>query len=135
MGEDAANRELLFLSTAPVRPRDRQAAVVFVLLSLVVCAAAVRYAALDWPQIPAFIPAYEAALVICDLITAVLLLGQFREVRTRSLLILGSGYLFTALMALAHALSFPGLFAPQGLFGDSQTTVWLYIQWHAVFPL
>jgi signal transduction histidine kinase/CheY-like chemotaxis protein len=135
MGEDTANHEMLFLSTAPVRPSDRRAAVVFVLLSLVVCAAAVRYAAIPWPQIPAFIPAYEAALVICDLITAVLLLGQFREVRTRSLLILGSGYLFTALMALAHALSFPGLFAPHGLFGDSQTTVWLYIQWHAVFPL
>lgn len=52
------------------------------------------------------------------------------------MLLLASGYLFTALIAIAHALTFPGLFAPTGLFGaGSQTTVWLYMCWHGVFPL
>jgi PAS domain S-box-containing protein len=33
-------------------------------------------------------------------------------------------------------LSFPGLFAPGGLMGSGpQTTVWLYMLWHAGFPL
>ena len=46
------------------------------------------------------------------------------------------GYLFTALMAVPHALSFPRLFAPDGLIGAGpQTTAWLYMIWHAGFPL
>src|SRR5690242_20421039 len=120
MIEDPADRELIFLSTAPARGRDRRAALAFVVISLIVCLAAIPYAALPWPQIPAFIPAYEAALIINDFITAVLLLGQFQEVRTRSLLILGGGYLFDALIVLVHALSFPGLFAEHGLIGGVQ---------------
>ena len=47
----------------------------------------------------AFIPVYQSALVINDLITAVLLFGQFAILRSRALLVLASGYLFTALMA------------------------------------
>ena len=49
---------------------------------------------------------------------------------------LAAGYLFSALMAMAHALSFPGLFAPGGLLGAGpQTTAWLYFLWHGGFPL
>jgi len=51
-------------------------------------------------------------------------------------LALAAGYLFTALMAGVHTLSFPGLFAPTGLLGAGpQTTAWLYVFWHAGFPL
>jgi hypothetical protein len=40
------------------------------------------------------------------------------------------------LAAVVHALTFPGLFAPDGLLGaGSQTTVWLYMVWHGGFPL
>jgi signal transduction histidine kinase len=50
--------------------------------------------------------------------------------------ILGCAYLFSALMAVSHALSFPGLFSPTGLFGAGpQTTAWLYFLWHGGFPL
>jgi hypothetical protein len=50
--------------------------------------------------------------------------------------VLASGYLFTSTMTLAHALSFPGLFSPQGLLGAGpQTTVWLYVFWHVGFTL
>ena len=39
-------------------------------------------------------------------------------------------------MAVPHALSFPRLFAPEGLIGAGpQTTAWLYMIWHAGFPL
>jgi len=84
----------------------------------------------------AFIPTYEAALAINDLITAVLLLAQFLILRTRRLLLLGCGYLFTAAMVVAHALTFPGLFSPTGLLGAGpQSTAWLYMFWHGGFPL
>jgi len=84
----------------------------------------------------AFIPVYESALVISDLITAALLFGQFAILRSRALLVLASGYLFTACIAVVHAMTFPGLFAPSGLLGAGpQTTAWLYMFWHAGFPL
>ena len=52
------------------------------------------------------------------------------------LLLLASGYLFTAIAATTHALSFPGLFTPTGLFNAGpQTTVWLFMVWHGGFPL
>jgi hypothetical protein len=39
-------------------------------------------------------------------------------------------------MAIMHALSFPGLFAPAGLLGAGpQTTAWLYMFWHSGFSL
>ena len=52
------------------------------------------------------------------------------------MLLLASGYLFTAVAAIIHALTFPGLFTPTGLFNSGpQTTAWLYQIWHAGFPL
>lgn len=84
----------------------------------------------------AFIPIYETLLVIHDLITALLLYGQFSILRERPLAILASGYLFTGLMAAFHALTFPGLFTPEGLLGaGTQSTAWIYMFWHAGFPL
>ena len=39
-------------------------------------------------------------------------------------------------MAVAHALTFPDLFAPGGLFGAGpDSTAWLYVFWHGGFPL
>ncbi len=88
------------------------------------------------PPVPAFVASYQSALATNDLITASLLLSQFVILRSWALLLLASGYLFTAAAAVAHALTFPGLFAPAGLFnGGSQTTVWLFMIWHGGFPL
>src|SRR4029079_5296941 len=73
---------------------------------------------------------------INDVITAVLLFSQFAISRSRALLLLASGYMFTAGSAISRALPFPGLFAPGGFLGAGpQTTVWLYMIWHGGFPL
>ncbi|MES2952264.1 MAG: MASE4 domain-containing protein [Pseudomonadota bacterium] len=104
--------------------------------SVLIFIAAAPFARTALPQVPAFIPVYQSALVTNDLITAVLLLGQYSFLRSRALLLLASAYLFSACMAIAHALSFPGLFAPGGAMGaGSQTTAWLYFLWHGGFPL
>ena len=88
------------------------------------------------PQIDAFIPAYEAALAITDLITVFLLFAQFTREKSASLLILCCGYLFNTLIIICHALTFPGVFAPAGLLGAGpQTTAWLYLFWHGGFAL
>ncbi len=68
-------------------------------MSAAIFLAAVPFAKLPLAPVWAFIPIYESALVVNDLITAVLLFGQFSFLRSRALLVLASGYLFTAFIA------------------------------------
>ncbi len=126
----------IFLSTMPATGRDRAAAAAVVVVSALLFACAVPFAGVPLAPVPAFIASYQSALAINDLITAVLLFSQFAVSRSRALLLLASGYLFTAIAAIVHALTFPDLFAPAGLLGAGpQTTVWLYMVWHGGFPL
>jgi PAS domain S-box-containing protein len=128
--------EAVFPSTAPPGRDDHRLALVVVVLSLIVFITAVPFVRTPLPQIWAFIPIYESALVICDLVTAVLLFAQFWILRSRALVVLACGYVFAAAIVVAHALTFPGLFSAQGLLGSgNQSTAWLYMFWHAGFPL
>src|ERR1041385_8172673 len=125
----------VFLSTLPAGRGERRLALAALLASAAVFLAAAPFAKLPLAQIGAFIPIYESALVINDLNTAVLLFGQFGILRSRALLVLACGYLLTAFMAVAHALTFPGLFSPTGLLGAGpQSTAWLYMFWHRGVP-
>ena len=129
-------RETAFLSTLPPGRRERRLAVGVLVVSLIVFLAAAPFAKLPLHPVWAFIPAYESAVALNDLLTAALLYGQFAILRSRGLLWLASGYLFSSLMAVPHALSFPGLFSSSGLLGSGpQSTAWLYMFWHAGFPL
>jgi PAS domain S-box-containing protein len=131
-----ADERNIFLSTLPATNRDRAWAVAVVGVSSLLFVCAALYATVPFAAVPAFIASYQSALAINDLITAVLLYSQFAILRSRALLLLASGYLFTAFAAVVHALSFPGLFAPSGLFNAGpQTTAWLYQIWHIGFPL
>jgi PAS domain S-box-containing protein len=125
----------VFLSTAPVTDTDRRLALWTVGVSAVFFVASAPFARVALPEVPAFVASYQSALAVNDLVTAVLLAIQFRASHSRALLALAGGYLFTAIIAVAHALTFPGLFAPAGLLGAGpQTTVWLYMIWHAGLP-
>ena len=126
----------LFLATAPADRREVHFALAAVLASTALFIASLPYSTVKLAAVPAFIPAYKSALIVCDLITAVLLFGQFRFLRLPGLLVLASGYLFTAAIAFVHALTFPGVFSSTGLLGAGpQSTAWLYIVWHAGFPV
>jgi signal transduction histidine kinase/ActR/RegA family two-component response regulator len=125
-----------FVSTLPAGPDERRLALAVVLASVAIFLTAVPFAKTPLGQLWSFIPIYQSALAVNDLITAVLLFGQFRFLRSRALLVLAGGYLFTAVMAVLHMLTFPGLFAPTGLLGAGpQTTAWLFMFWHGGFPL
>jgi len=125
-----------FLSTWPAGPVERRFALAVVLGSFVIFAATVFFAKLPLTPVWAFMPIYESALIVSDLVTAVMLFGQFRIGRSKAVLMLATGYVFTALVTVAHGLSFPGLFAPTGLLGAGpQSTAWLYMFWHGGFPV
>jgi PAS domain S-box-containing protein len=132
----AGDDRSIFLSTLPATDRDRKTALAVVGVSAVLFAFAAYFATVPLTPVPAFVASYQSALAVNDLITAVLLFSQFAVLRSRALLLLGSGYLFTAAAAIVHALTFPGLFAPAGLLGAGpQTTAWLYQVWHGGFPV
>lgn len=99
-------------------------------------AASVPFADVALPPINQFIPVFETAVILTDLITAVLLFSQSRIYRSRAVLALASGYLFTSLIVIPHVLTFPGAFSPTGLLGAGpQTTGWLYVFWHLGPPV
>ncbi len=125
--------ETVFVSTMPVGRRQRRLARLVVTSAAVLFLIGLPFSWIQLPYIWAFIPIYESWLVLLDLITAVLLFGQYAILRTRALLVLGSGYLFTAMITVMHAISFPGLFAPAGLLGGGETTAWLYSFWKSGF--
>ena len=94
------------------------------------------FAAVELPEVHAFVPTLAAALFVSDCVTAALLFAQFSILRQWALLVIASGYLFSALIVVAHALTFPGAFTPTGVLGSGlQSAVWLYWSWHAGLPL
>ena len=123
------------LATTPAGASARWAALAIAALSAVVLAAVAPIVDQQWAAVPAFIPAYQAAVALSDLVTAALLFGLFREHRRPALLLLGGGYVYTACLVVAHTVSFPGLFGPSVMVGGPQTTPWLWLAWHVPFPL
>jgi signal transduction histidine kinase len=125
-----------FVSTVRPTAAQRNTAAAVAVLSVAVFALAAPFAQTPLRPVPAFVPLYQSALIVFDLITSVLLFGQYRMLRSRALLLLAAGYVFSAMMATAHALSFPDLFAPGAFLGTgTQTTAWLYFLWHGGFAL
>lgn len=98
------------------------------------CLAAL-FAKIRWAEAVGFIPAVQGTIFVADMAIAVWLFAQVSLTRSRALLVLASGYLFTALIVFAQTLTFPGAFAPQGLFGAGlQTSGWLLAIWNFSFP-
>jgi len=115
---------------------QRRMARAFMLALLIFLLVTWPFATIKLPEIGAFVPTLAAALFVSDCVTAALLAAQFSVLRKYALLVIASGYLFSALTVVAHALAFPGAFTPTGALGsDLQSAVWLYLFWHSGLPL
>jgi PAS domain S-box-containing protein len=136
MNEPApAGAETSLLSLPPTHRQTRWAIAVAV-CQVAAFALVAPFARTRLAEINAFIPAFEGVIFVTDLVTSVLLFSQFAIYRLRALLVLACGYLFSALMIIPHALTFPGAFSPTGLLGAGlQTTASLYWFWHLLFPM
>ncbi len=134
-----SRQEDLVLSNLPPSRTQRQLAIIVALLIIVpalfISATGMQHVKLA--AVDALVPLYGMAMFISDSITAALLFTQFSIARSRALLVISSGYVWTALVVIPWLLSFPGVFAPSGLLGggSSEITVWLYTLWHAGFPI
>jgi hypothetical protein len=79
--------------------------------------AAIPFADTPLQRLDSFIPTVMAIIFVTDLVAAVLLFGQFSATGSRALLVLACGYLFSSLIVISHALTYPGAFSPTGLLG------------------
>ncbi|MGA9010754.1 MAG: MASE4 domain-containing protein [Xanthobacteraceae bacterium] len=123
------------IATAPPTAGQRQASLIVATIVLAATGAMTAFGATQLQQIDGFIPATEFVIFVSDFFTAALLSSHAGIIGSHRLLVLASGYLFSALMVVSHALTFPGAFAPSGLLGGGvQTTPWLFIFWHLGFP-
>lgn len=124
------------ITSEPATPRDRRVSLAFNVA--IVVASVVIWSTAHTPvaRVDGFIPAIQAVIAVTDFITGVLLFAHYAIDRTRALLWLAVGYLFSAVLVVAQGLTFPGAFTPTGLFGVGlQAAAWLYIPWHAAVPI
>src|SRR6185503_10441124 len=104
----------------------------FALLSILY--AAVTVAVIPWasapgPADPNIVVVYGIGILVADLCTAALLGALYRDSGRSALLILTCAYLYGALMAAAHMVTFPGAWYEHSLFGGPQTVAWLFLAW------
>jgi signal transduction histidine kinase len=133
---EASDEHPFLLADLPPSKRQIRVALVVVAVLLVAFGVVAPFTNIQLPRFDAFVTAVQTGFVIIDLITAALVFTQFFIVRWWALLALGCGFLFSALIAISYALTFPGLLAPTGLLGAGlQSAVWLYIFWHVGLAL
>jgi hypothetical protein len=127
------DKPLVSLSSLPATREQRR--IVFAVAVTLVAAFAIT-APFASAQLPSFLslnPTVEAMVFVNDLVTAILLFSQYSISRSRAILALAIGYLYTALIVIPHILALPGAFT--GLLGAGpQTSAWLYYFWTAGTP-
>ena len=126
------------VSPVAVEPTAWQRRLTFAVAAaiIVVTALLIPFSAVQFQPVNGFIPAAEAVIVVCDLLTATLLASHAMANGSRGLLFVAGGFLFDALVIFPHAMTFPGAFTPTGLFGAGlQTTGWLFAVWHLGLPV
>jgi signal transduction histidine kinase len=126
----------LWLVDLPPSRRQDRAAIAVATIVLVGFAIAAPFATQPLVELNAFFPSLDAIVFVTGLITAALLFAQFSINRSRALLALAIGYLFTALIVVPHALTFAGAYSATGLLSAGiQTGSYLFIFWHVGFGL
>jgi len=125
----------VFLGTATAGRRTMRPALITTILLLAAFLITAPWARQPLPAFPVFVPVYNTAVIVLDLLTVVLLMAHLRKLKEPAFLALVCGYIFTPVLAVAHALAFPGAFVEGNLIGGEQTTAWLFMCWHSFFPV
>ncbi len=133
---EAADQNGIVLANLPAGPTERRIAFAVALALLGIAAVVAPFASVQLPRSDAWIPITNTYIFLADLVTWVLLISQFNIVRWHALLVVASGYLFTAMMAVPLLLTFPGAFTQTGLLGAGlQTNGWISAFWVSGYPL
>src|SRR4051812_9995971 len=104
---DASQESGFWLATTPATMLQRRLSLAAMAVLFVLFVPSVLFANILVAPSDGFIPFIQAMMFVTELATAVLLYTQFVALRSRAILVLASGYLFTALIIVAHTLVFP----------------------------
>ena len=128
------DRSPVSLSSLPATQQQRGIVFAVALALLVAFGLTAPFADVQLPSFVSFNPSVEAMVFVNDLVTSILLFSQYSISRSRAILALAIGYLYTALIVIPHLLTFPGAFT--GLLdAGPQSSAWLYYFWTAGTPL
>ena len=129
----ALNEQQVLLATLPPSLTQKRFVLAVVLVLFAAFCATLPFATVPVGYIREFIPAYAAAMFVISSITSALLFVQFSVVHSRALLAISGGYLFSAVMTVPWALTFPDLFGET----DMTSTTWGLLSrlWHLGFTL
>lgn len=131
-GED----EHPFLITT-ARPSRRQVQLAVGMLAGLVVAflITVPFARTPLENTEVFLPAYASAILVNELFTAALLVALYVVQRSTAILVLAAGYLFTGLLVVPWAMSFPGVFNALGVDMGLQSTAMIAVMRRIAFPV
>ena len=115
MARDDSDGAETWLVDLPPTPRPTWSAIGVAVAVLVGFAGVAPFARIPLREFNALFPPLDGIVLVSSLITVTLLLTQFTFSRAWSLLALASGYLFTALIVVPHALTFASAFSRTGL--------------------
>jgi signal transduction histidine kinase len=124
------------LATTPASAMQARWAAIVASVLLAAFIVTLPFGTVRLPQSYLFVPIVQTGIFIVDLVTAALLYAQFSILRSRGLLVLAGGCIFTAFIMVPHTA------AILRLFGDLRPTsavrdlpAWLYLFWHVGLPL
>ena len=111
--------------------------IAFICTYAIFALAVIPFAENPGPKVPAIILLFGATVLATELPTSLLLFVRFRANPHWSLLILGSAFLYSALMVVPYTLTYPGaVLTDQTLVGGSQQAPpYLFVFWAIGFAL
>jgi two-component sensor histidine kinase len=111
--------------------------IAFICTYAIFALAVIPFAGNPGPKVPGISVLFAATVLATELPTSLLLFVRFRANPHWSLLILGSAFLYSALMVVPHLLTFPGaVLTDQKLVGGSQqASSYIFVSWVTGFAL
>lgn len=136
LASETPQDDQFLLSTLPPSREQRRLAICVVLVLVGALLVTAPFARIPLANTEGLLPAYAAAALLNEVITSALLLALFSVQHSRALLALSVGYLFSGLLVVPWALTFPGILGSLGLpDAGMQSTAVIAVLRRLGFPL
>ena len=124
------------VATLAPTPSQRLSTIAVAAFLVAVFLVMILFANIPMPRLDGLNAFVEALVFGSYLVTAVLLFSQCSVIYSPALFALPNGYLFSAVIVIAHALAYPGIFSPTGMLGSrTDTEAWTFLFWHFGFSV
>lgn len=114
-GDQSAGESGLLLSGMARRQLQFWLAGSMLAVSILVLVLIAPYAGHALTDLAVILPAYAAAVLVIEVVTSTFLFALFYVQRSRAILILAAGYLFSGTLVAPWVLTFPGVFSSLGI--------------------